>query len=164
MLTQKELMGLLSYNPETGLFTRLASNNSRLKVGDIAGSIHVSGYVEIKINGRIYKAHRLAFLYMTGSWPLDMTDHIDGIRHNNKWLNLREANRSENNRNAKIRSDNKTGYKGVFFEKGARKWRSMCWANGKQQCLGLFNTAIEASNAYRKFAKKHHGIFFKEVL
>lgn len=161
MLSQEDVKRLFSYCPETGLFTRLVSNNKRRKVGEIVGTIHITGYVIIKINKVAYPAHRLAFLYMTGSFPTDMTDHIDGIRDNNRWINLREATRSENNRNSKIRSDNKSGFKGVFFEKSANKWRALCWANGVQNHLGLFNTAIEASNSYQDFAKNNHAEFYK---
>lgn len=84
MLTQSELKNKLTYNPETGLFGRK---------NKIAGSLRPNGYIQIGINKKLFRAHRLAFLYMTGEWPKSDVDHIDMDRKNNKWANLREADR-----------------------------------------------------------------------
>jgi len=92
MITQKELKELLHYNPDTGIFTRLIKTASSVQIGDVAGCKHkANGYIIINVLGIPYRAHRLAWLYMTGRWPKHQVDHDDHIRHNNKWSNLFEA-------------------------------------------------------------------------
>lgn len=110
-LTQEHLKQHYNYNPLTGEFRRLIANSNNSCVGELAGYMD-NGYCKISLDGKQYKAHRLAFLYMTGRFP-KYIDHIDRNRSNNRWDNLREATHSENMRNASIRVDNKTGVKGV---------------------------------------------------
>ena len=80
MITQKRLKELLHYCPDSGVFTRLKSTSNRVKVGDIAGWKGKNGYIGINVGGVKERAHRLAFLYMTGDFPVFQTDHINGIR------------------------------------------------------------------------------------
>lgn len=155
MITQKRLKELLHYDPITGLFTWLVANSNRVKVGDVAGALGDHGRILIRVDGVLYKAHRLAWLYMTGKWPNPEADHEDTDASNNKWLNLREANRSQNNCNKKNRKDNTSGYKGVYQDKRRSKW--MARINGK--FLGYFNTSQGAHAAYCAAAQKYHGQF-----
>ena len=163
MLTQAELQSQLHYNHETGIFTRLIVHSNRLKVGDIAGSKQRTGYLLIGINKKRYLSHRLAWLYVHGEFPLKDTDHINGVRDDNRIVNLREATRSENNFNVGVRKNNTSGFKGVCFNKEMNKWRANAGLNGKKLHLGLFSTPELASQAYQAFAKVVHGDFKHDI-
>lgn len=161
ILTQEELKAQLHYNEDTGIFTRIKIiKNSHAKIGDVAGNSHHSGYVFIRVNGKLHQAHRLAFLYMTGNFPVDCTDHINGIKNDNSWRNLREATRSQNMKNRVMTKGNKTGYIGVF--ENGKRFNAVARLNGSPNYLGTFKTAEEAHDVYLEFAKKHHGEFFRE--
>lgn len=137
-LTQEELKSFLYYDPLTGLFTRIKHFHSTI-VGDVAGTTcRSSGYVRIKIKGKLYRAHRLAFLYMTGSFPSEDVDHHDHIRDNNKWLNLRLASNTINNKNSSLRKDNRSGCTGVYWHKVRKRWMSQININGVGIHLGSF--------------------------
>jgi len=158
-LTQEILKERLSYNPENGLFTRLTSLGG-VAIGSIAGCEYGAGYWGISLNNRIYLAHRLVFLYMTGSFPDEMADHINGDKLDNRWCNLRNATRTQNSFNSGKRSSNTSGYKGVVLNKKSGRWHSKIKINKKWIWLGTFNSALEASDAYEKAAKAHHGEFY----
>lgn len=142
-LTQDRLKAVLNYNPKTGLFTRTVFRSSNAKKGDVAGSLTVNGYFEISIDNIRYLAHRLAFLYMIGHFPEHNIDHINGIRNDNKWCNLREVSQSCNIRNGKIHFDNKSGVTGVFWYTKPRKWAANIF-KGKRKWLGCFKNFDEA--------------------
>lgn len=117
-MTQDELKQLLHYDPSTGFFRWLVSTSNRSPKGSIAGGISIqSGYVTIGVLGKRYQAHRLAVLYMKGYLPKEDVDHVDHIRSNNAWVNLREATRSENNYNRSVEKErpSNTGVKGISF-------------------------------------------------
>lgn len=155
MLNQETLKSLLTYDPETGIFrwlkrpirsrTDIASNAAW--VGRPAGTPK-DGYVQIFVNRRGYRAHRLAFLYMTGTFPKVDVDHINGARSDNRWCNLREATSSQNLANGR--------HKGT--DRGARllpngRWQARVWDGGsKQISLGVFATKEEAVAAYKEAA------------
>lgn len=161
ILTQDELKRQLHYNPETGIFTRLVSNSSRVKLGDIAGYLTKNGYIGVKVNDKQHYAHRLAFLYMDGMFPPAEVDHIDCVRDNNAWDNLRHATRSENQRNMEKPSNNTSGYRGVCFNKARAKYQARCNVDGKMVYLGLYNTPELAYEARTSYAKSHHGQFYR---
>ncbi len=156
MINQKELKRQLRYDPSTGIFTRLVSRNKSVKVGDVAGGINGDGYIQIRINSKQYKAHRLAWLYMTGEWPKHHIDHDDHIRCNNAWDNLFDVTHQENNKNASKRKDNASGVTGVFWHKVANKWKAQIKIDGKHNPLGLHRDKFEAICA-RKSAEIKHG-------
>lgn len=165
--TQKELKEILDYNSNTGIFIWKTKPSRQIKKGQIAGSDHHSGYIFITISKKKHAAHRLAFLYMTGSIP-EVVDHIDRNKTNNKWNNLREATQSNNCCN-RIKSKNKSSmYKGVFFKNDGRKnpWIARIMINKKYVTIGSFNNEIDAAKAYDKKAISHYKEFallnFKE--
>lgn len=164
-LTAGQLRTALDYNPVNGLFTwrnridRTNRWNSRY-AGRFAGTMASShGYMQISIDGCLHLAHRLAYLHMTGEWPGNQIDHVDGNRSNNRWLNLRSANQSENNANQTIRSDNSSGYKGVYWHAGGRKWKAQIVSGHKHHHIGYYDTAEEAAEARSKAAEILHGEF-----
>lgn len=116
MLTQAELKEYLHYNPETGIFTRIKRTSNRINIGDIVWCLSSDGYNRCSIEYKYYKISRLAFLYMTGKFPINHVDHINGIRHDDRWINLREANPIESSCNTSLRIDSTTGIKGLHFK------------------------------------------------
>jgi len=154
MITQSELKSRLHYNPMTGDFTWLIAS-SRAKKGRCAGTLS-HGYISIGIDGCLYSAHRLVFLYMTGKQPENEVDHINHIRSDNRWVNLRLASRIDNNMNKSLRADNTSGTPGVAWQKSRRKWHAKINVNGVFHFLGRFTDKKDAINA-RKQAEKKYG-------
>jgi hypothetical protein len=146
---------LLNYQPETGEFTWRESRGTSIKVGMAAGSIR-DGYVCIWIDGISYKAHRLAFLHMTGQWPTEFVDHIDGDRANNRWANLREATCSGNNQNRGLGVNNRSGFLGVGWKKAEQKWQARIRVAGKLKHLGYFDDPTAAAAAYADAKARLH--------
>jgi hypothetical protein len=125
MITQVELMRLFEYDPDSGVFIR-KTTVKRHKQGTIAGCKKYRNDIpidiSITIHGKDYKAHRLAYLYMTGNWPENEIDHIDQNAFNNAWSNLRDVTRSENHRNQRLSKNNTSGVCGVSFDYNIKKW------------------------------------------
>ncbi len=148
-LTPERLREFLDYDLHTGIFTRRISHGTA-KAGDVAGWVEPHGYIKISIAGRKYYAHRCAVLFVTGKWPTECVDHLDGNRANNSFKNLRCVDHKTNLQNLRVaRSDNKTGTLGVCFNVGAGKYMAECKGDdGKRRYLGLFESLSEASAAY----------------
>lgn len=156
-LTADRLRELLDYDPETGVFTWRVSR-SNVHAGTTAGSAHrVMGYRLIRVDGHKYMAHRLAWLYTTGRWPLGEIDHINRDGLDNRIVNLRDASRSQNAGNQKRRTTNTSGLKGASPLRG--KWQGKICVRGEQIYLGLFDTPEAAHAAYCAAAEKHFGEF-----
>ena len=145
MITQKQLKEVLKYDPKTGIFVWIAGRGNRMRSGDIAGGVKTNGYIEIKIDGKPYKAHRLAWLYVYGYFPENQIDHKNRIRAANKISNLREASRQCNLRNSKIRKDNKSGVRGVTWKHANKKWQAAIRINGIDIYLGVHKDLEEAA-------------------
>jgi hypothetical protein len=160
ILTQKELKKYLNYNPKTGVFLWKCSRGHRMK-GDIAGCRATVGYWQIMLHKKYYLAHRLAWLYMTGSMPKHHIDHIDMDKLNNKISNLREATSKENAMNRTCAKNSKSGRKGVSWNKASGKWMVFIKLDGKNRNLGSFDDIEEAAAAYAKSAKKHYPEFHR---
>lgn len=158
LLTYERLREQLTYNPETGEF-RWAVRKQKVKLGSVAGKVKKSGYIEIRLDLLSYQAHRLAWLYMTGKWPLGDIDHINRNPGDNRFENLREASRSQNLCNVGALATSATGVRGVDLHKASGKYRARIRANGKRIELGLFTTLGEAKEAYAVARNAHHGEF-----
>jgi len=156
ILTQERLKELLNYDPETGVFVWVTRPSNQINIGDRVGYLHPNGYRYIGIDGKLYFAHRLAWLYMTGAFPPDQIDHINRARANNRFANLRAVTGSENQHNAKTRKDNKSGFKGVSYHAASQKWRAKIRLNNICQQLGSFFTPEEASAAYLAAQRIYH--------
>ena len=146
MLTQEILQQHLHYNPETGIFIRLQHYQSRF-IGKIAGDPDEKGYLRIGLFGKSYKAHRLAFLYMTGVFPEHQCDHINGVKSDNRWENLRPATNAQNCRNRGLRANNTSGYPGVTWSKSNKKWQVSVSVDGKRYHTGYFKLKKDAVTA-----------------
>jgi hypothetical protein len=155
MLTQAELKSILHYNPETGIFTWLKNHAHIPAIGKIAGHLNKRGYIAIKVQPNLYSGHRLAWLYMTGSWPKKLLDHINGIKNDNRWCNLREVTQSQNKQNMYRKPANaKKGLLGVCFKNNG--WEASIKVDYKSIYIGRFKTEIEAHNAYLEMKRKIH--------
>ena len=153
-------MKILTYDAESGLFYWNKETSKRLIKGSVAGTVD-GGYVMIGIDRKQYRAHRLAWLYVYGEIPKEQVDHINCIKTDNRIENLRLASHGQNCSNREKQSNNTSGYKGVCFIKSKEKWRARIGYNGKKIYIGLFNTAKEASYAYKEKAIELHGEFAK---
>lgn len=152
MLTAEKVRALIGYDPEAGLFTRLVVTASSVNVGDIAGDFDSHGYRRISVLNKRWQAHRLAWLIMTGEWPADQIDHINGIRDDNRWCNLREVSHQMNQRNLAKYSNNSSGIVGVRWHSQRGKW--VVEISGRY--VGIYKTIFEAA-AVRKSAELING-------
>jgi len=152
MLTQKRLKELFHYNPETGVITRKIKVRGRFgEVGSVVGSLRKkTGYISASVDGKLYQAHRIIWLFMTGDMPTTDVDHINRDRSDNRWDNLRLATRAQNMWNCYEDA-------GATYCKATGRYASAIKVNGKRIWLGRHNTEQEAKEAYRLAAIKYHG-------
>ena len=154
IITADQLRETLQYDPETGQFRWLLSNG-RAKQGKIAGTRHGTGYMQVSIDLHQYRGHRLAWLWMTGEWPPNEIDHIDGDRSNDRWSNLRLATSLQNKGN----SAGRNRLKGASYDKVNCKWLAQIKENSKTINLGRYDCPAAAHFAYLIAAHKHFGEF-----
>ena len=156
-LTQARLKEVLEYSSDTGYFTWLVTRGPKAPAGTRAGTPHARGYVALMVDQKLYLAHRLAWLYVTGAWPVHTIDHINGARDDNRLANLRDVTLQSNlhNQSTPYKS-NKTGLRGVSFEPRSNKWYARIRVNKKSVMLGYFATAEEAHAAYTSAKRLHH--------
>lgn len=176
LITAEELRKLIHYNPETGIFVWLTRMlrpgleridkgwNTRLAKKTIAPRLDKKGYSQICIAPFSNQfAHRLAWLYVYGTWPNGEIDHINGNPIDNRIENLREATHQQNMCNQKIRSDNTSGVKGVSHTKRGKPWRAQININGKVVYLGNFSTKEEAIECRKRAENRTHGTFSRAI-
>ncbi|MCP4493278.1 MAG: HNH endonuclease [Gammaproteobacteria bacterium] len=150
MLTQEYLKKKFHYVPQTGVFVRKGRVRTRGRATKAkrCGSLLFTGYLSVTIQYKAYTLHRLAFLYMQGYFPEHEVDHINGVRTDNRWENLRHVTRRCNTQNSCLHSLNSSGYKGVSWDgrKGGH-WRSYITIMGKQISLGYYKCKLDAGLA-----------------
>lgn len=157
MVSVDRLHELLRLDSETGkLFWR--STGSGRKRSE-AGSIDGEGYRVVTINHRPFKAHRIVFALTLGRWPVEQIDHINGIRDDNRIVNLREATSAQNKQNTGLMRTNTSGQKGVSWHKRTGTWEARIMVNRRNIILGHFTNIEAASLVYRVACLKYHGDF-----
>jgi len=155
-MTHKELLELVNYDPAIGIFTSKPGNKySNQPVGARLGTLHkTKGYRYITILGQLFREHRLAFFYMTGSWPKYQIDHINNNKSDNRWENLRDVPAIINCRNRPMFKNNTSGHRGVVWNKQCNKWQVICRSKGVQHYFGLFEEKQDAIDIANKFYNK----------
>lgn len=164
LLHWDDLVKLLSYDSEEGNFYWLVQRRGKGKKGEIAGSLKKpSGKIAIRINGYYYYACRLAYFYMTKTWP-DTIDHINRNPSDNRWANLRNCTMGQNSYNRRFRKGS-SNLEGVsLVERGTyKKWHSKIGVNNNVVSLGYFKSPEEAHDAYKKAVKIYHGDFARPI-
>ena len=154
MLTQKLLKKHLHYDPSTGIFTRLTTASNNAKAGSTPGNIDAYGYSIFSFMGKKYKAHRLAWLYVYGVWPIEL-DHQNHIRDDNRISNLREVSRKQNMQNTKLYTSNSSGSVGVCWDKSRNRWMAQIRVSGKTVVLGRYKEIKDAIQARRDANTKY---------
>lgn len=157
MLTAKRLKEVLAYDQNEGHF-RWLQKRSHFRAGERAGTPK-DGYTKIAIDGRQYRAGRLAWLYVYGRFPKGRLDHVNRSRADDRIVNLREATPSQNGANSSVRSDNSSGFRGVYFCRRTGKWGAKIQRDGRCSFLGRHATPELAAAAYDAAAIKQFGEF-----
>lgn len=140
-----------SYDKETGVIRR--------SCGTPTGTLNKSGYIYIGIKDKRVGAHRLAWFLVTGSWPETTVDHINRVKSDNRWCNLRLASRNQQGYNREANRNSTSRYKGVSLYRKT-KWRAYARIDGVGKHIGIFNTELEAKLAYDNYVHAAHGEFF----
>jgi len=157
-LTADMLKAALVYEPETGRFTWACG---RRRAGMQAGKLNTSGHRQIMIEGSLFLAHRLAWLYVNGAWPDRQIDHVNGVRDDNRLANLRQATHEQNAQNRRVPANNTSGVKGVSWYPTRSCWMAHITANHRRKTLGYFPTIEQAAAARADAAARLHGDFAK---
>lgn len=152
----------LDYDPSTGIFRWKMHRSSNAPRGSEAGYATDRGYIEIKLSGKVLKAHRLAWVLVYGTWPDGFIDHINGNRADNRIENLRVATRTENQRNSRLRTDNKSGVRGVRWAAREQKWHATIKNGGVSKFLGSFASKSDAIAARRDAEIETFGGFSRD--
>ena len=152
-LTQARLREVLHYDPGTGEFRWREQKKSNHRAGAIAGCRMRSDYWAIHVDGRNYRAHQLAWLYMEGEWGRPLIDHRDGDPFNNRWRNLRRSNRSNDLSYKRRRRCVAPGCAGITFDRRSGEWTARISNSERRYFLGRFPTNAAAHEAYATAAR-----------
>ena len=159
LIIPEEIKNYLDYNELTGELCWIGKPAKQTIIGSKAGALISTGYIQIGFKNSNYQAHRIAWFLKTGEQPPNEIDHIDEVKHNNKWVNLRKTNPSQNQCNVGKYTNNTSGFKGVTKQTNTDKWKAQIGINNKVMHLGLFSTPEEAHLAYCEAADKYHKEF-----
>lgn len=155
ILTQERLRFLMDYDPDTGRFTRKVKAKNQ-PAGTPVGTSGTRGYLQCSIDGKPYKLHRLAWLYVHGVWPSDQIDHINHNTSDNRLCNLREVSCAENHQNRARKTNSASGYLGVTWHKRDHRWQAHLEVNGKAIHLGSYRDLTDALAARQQAELKFH--------
>lgn len=147
---------VLEYDHSTGVLRWKVKYCDKVVVGEVAGTISHAGYLQITVEGKRYRAHHIAWLFVYGELPPGKLDHENLNRTDNRIGNLRLANRSQNATNTKTK---RNGLKGVAYDKRVGKWRGQIMLNGTNHYLGTFPDEASAHAAYCQASQRLHGEF-----
>lgn len=166
---------LISYDPETGILMwlprserhyadrvrkrsaqNLANNFNARFAGKKVGSVNCDGYITTRVLGVSLLGHRIAFALMNNAWPEHEIDHINGNGADNRLVNLRDVDHSENGKNQRRPGSKTSGVVGVDYHKKDRRWRARITSKGRVMLIGAFDT-LEEAIAARKAAEREHG-------
>lgn len=149
MLTQEELKRLFIYDKKTGYFTRRVTQHAQAPAGSLFGWLHHKGYLVGKVHGQYFALHRLAFLYVVGEMPVEV-DHRNGVKNDNRWKNLRPANREFNTQNSvrAMRTNKSTGLLGAYPSPGTGRFKAVLRISKMNIYMGTFNSAERAHAEY----------------
>lgn len=155
-LSRDDLRALFQYDPMSGDLLWKDTRRRGATSGRRAGCIDAAGYVVVRVFGRRFKSHRLVWLYVTGETPKGVIDHINGVKSDNRFSNLRDVTVQENLRNMPRQTNNKSGLPGVRWEKKVGKWVANIKVGGITRHIGTFDNLLCAASA-RKSAERKHG-------
>ena len=155
-LTAQRVREVLNYDPETGVITWAAGKGSRARAGSSAGW-EDARYHYVSIDGNNCRRNRIAWVWMTGKWPVGQVDHRNGNGKDDRWCNLRDVSHAVNQQNQRIPSSNNTsGYLGVTWDKAKGKWLAQIKVRNRNVGLGRFSNAEQASFAYLDAKRRLH--------
>jgi hypothetical protein len=163
LLSFEQAHAALAYDPATGSLvwrwrSDISDHRNRLFVGREVGRIEGRGYRQVTLAGKNYQAHRLAWFLTHGQWPVDEIDHINGVRSDNRIVNLRLASRQRNTWNTVRRRGGISGFKGVVWNRKNSKWEASIRVGAKRIYLGLHETPELAHAAYLAGALRYRGV------
>jgi hypothetical protein len=153
------LRELFRYDAENGELIWEMRVSNAVRSGTVAGCRHRSGYWVVTMRGVQFLAHRIIWAFMTGAWPKEEIDHMNGIKDDNRWTNLRSCTRSENDQNSFRQCNNRSGYKWVFQRGGRSSWIARVQSNKRIVVKQGFKTKEAAYLAACEIAKELHGEF-----
>lgn len=156
-LTQERVRELFDYDPATGNLVRRV-NKANQCAGSIAGSVNARGHINVQVDGRLWAAHQIVFIFHHGYLPVEI-DHRNRDKTDNRIENLRPATSSQNKGNIQPLRNNTSGYRGVSKNSRSGKWHAQIKIHGKQTYLGRFDTPGAAALRYNEAAVLHFGEF-----
>lgn len=155
MLTQERVKHLFAYDEAKGLLIR-SLTTGRALAGTWSLATDRDGYHIVGIDNKLYRTHRVIWLYVHGSFPNGYLDHINRIKTDNRIENLREVSKAQSRENIDIAHNNQCGLKGVWLHKQTKKWCASIGHKSKNIHLGSFISIEDAYKAYKKAAAIYH--------
>lgn len=152
-----EIRDCINLNKDTGELTWKYRVNNAVEVGRPIGTAHNKGYKFFRLNKTFYFNHRVVWYLAYGGWPKGEIDHINGIKDDNRLINLRDVTHRQNMLNKKSEQVSTSNYKGVHWHKNNKKWRATLWNGSSKIHLGVFNCEMSAALAYDHAAKEVFG-------
>lgn len=155
------LRSAFKYCPATGVLSRVGGKKDhRFPEGSQCGSRNTRGHIQVRAPHKLYQVHRIIWKIVTGDDPGEFeVDHINNVRSDNRWCNLRLATRETNMHNSSQIEGTVSGVKGVYWRKDVERWTAQVTANGKRHYLGRFNEKSAAVQAVREYRERLHGEF-----